>query len=64
MENGEKKELEADYIIMSLGNRPNRTLYEEVKEEFEKVYAIGDAYQCGTRCECGSYGFERAYTLE
>lgn len=27
MENGEKKELEADYIIMSLGNRPNRTLY-------------------------------------
>ncbi len=64
MENGEKKELEADYIIMSLGNRPNRTLYEEVKEEFEKVYAIGDAYQCGRVANAVHTGFERAYTLE
>lgn len=54
----------SDYIIMSLGNRPNRALYNELKNEFEKVYAIGDTYQGGRVANAVHTGFERAYTLK
>lgn len=54
----------ADYIIMSLGNRPNRTLYNEVKEQFERVYAIGDTYQSGRVANAVHTGYERAYVMK
>lgn len=64
MEDGETVEIPADYIIMSLGNRSDRGLYEELKKEFEKVYAIGDTDQPGRVANAVHTGFERAYTLK
>ncbi len=63
-ENNTTSEIPADYIIMSLGNRPDNGLYKELKEHFEKVYVIGDALQIGRIANAVHTGFERAYTLE
>lgn len=42
--NGQQKELtNLTHIIYACGSRPDNQLYEEIKDEFPKVYCIGDA---------------------
>lgn len=39
--------LEADKVILSMGVRSNRALYDEIKDELDNVYVIGDAARVG-----------------
>ena len=60
----QNKDLPADVVILSLGNRSDRTLYDKLKQVCKKVYAIGDTLQVGRIANAVHTGFERAYTLE
>lgn len=61
---GETRTLPADCIILALGNRPKTALYDALKGELDKVYAIGDTLQLGRVANAVHTGFERAYVLE
>lgn len=41
--NGSLNELPADTVVMSVGNRPNTSLYDSLKDEVKEIYNIGDS---------------------
>ncbi len=44
---GEKTELKCDLAVLSLGVKPNDSLYEELKNAYPHVYNIGDSSKAG-----------------
>lgn len=48
VENNKKsKILEADKVVLSLGVRSENALYNEIKDKFDNIYAVGDAVKTG-----------------
>jgi 2,4-dienoyl-CoA reductase-like NADH-dependent reductase (Old Yellow Enzyme family)/thioredoxin reductase len=43
----EKKKLEIDRVVLSIGVCPDNALYNEIKDQFDNVYLIGDAAEVG-----------------
>ena len=41
--NWKKTEVEADTVILAIGYRANRSLYEELEDTVDEIYVIGDA---------------------
>jgi 2-enoate reductase len=39
----QKKEIEADTVVLAMGYTPNKTIYEELKNKVSELYIIGDA---------------------
>ncbi|GCF95495.1 NADH:flavin oxidoreductase [Enterococcus florum] len=60
---GKRKTIAFDHLILSLGNRPEKSLYQEMKKEHENVLLIGDALQTGRVANAVHTGFERAYVM-
>jgi len=56
-------ELEVDKVVMALGVRSDNKLYAEIKDNFNKVYLIGDAAAPRTIAHAVKEGFEKAYIL-
>ncbi|MDO4648070.1 MAG: FAD-dependent oxidoreductase [Eubacteriales bacterium] len=64
MINSEQITLEADVMILSLGGRPNRALYDQISDQFERVINIGDSVKPGRVYSAVHSGFESAWVLE
>lgn len=65
-ENTEAKEnisYSFDYIVLSLGTRPNKELIDEIEENFSNVHILGDANKTGRIRNAMETGFELAYRL-
>lgn len=43
----QKSEILCDFVVLSMGVRPDNALYEEIKDEFMQVYNIGDSNKIG-----------------
>ena len=56
--------IDADCIVLSLGNRPNHSLYDELIKQHQKVVALGDSVQVGRVAQAVQSGFEKAYVME
>ncbi len=39
--------VEADYVVLSLGVRPDNMLYEQLKDKVKNIYLVGDAVKTG-----------------
>lgn len=44
---GRQKKIAADAVLMAVGMRPNKELYQQLKEEGIRVYQVGDAVKTG-----------------
>ena len=64
VETGEKLHLDADKVIVCIGDEPKRGLYEELSEVLDNVILTGDADKTGRIANAVRTGFERAYILE
>lgn len=62
--NSEILSIPADRIILSLGGRPNNSLYNELEGQVAKVYQLGDAIKVGRIAQAVQTGYESAYVLE
>lgn len=55
--------LDFDYVVLSMGVRPNNALAETCKKHFDRVFVIGDAQKVGRIETAVRDGFEVAYAL-
>ncbi len=60
----EQVNIPADIIILSLGNTPNRPLYDAICDKYNKVQLIGDSMQMGRVANAVHTGYQAAYILE
>ena len=60
---GEEKFLPADTVILAVGEEPVRTLYEEIRNDYENVIAIGDCREVRNIQSAIWDAFEVARTL-
>jgi len=56
-------ELDIDKVVISLGVKSDNEFYEKMKNNFNKVYLIGDAASPRKIAHAVREGFERAYIL-
>lgn len=64
LKENKKRSLEADIVILSLGGKPNRELYETIKNQFERVVCLGDAVKPGRVFSAVHSGYEAAFVME
>lgn len=62
--NNKQKSIAADCIVLSLGNRPNHELYDQLSKQHGKVFVLGDSVKVGRIAQAVQSGFEKAYVLE
>lgn len=61
----EQVEFKADYVIMSLGVRPNKELWPELREKYgTKAFLIGDVGKTGMIHDAVFSGFNAAWNLD
>ncbi len=60
-EEGVKKYVPCDAVVVSMGYHPNNTLVSELEDLGDKLVVIGDALQCANAMEAASAGFEAGY---
>lgn len=63
LDTGETKEFMFDYIILSLGTKPNTELVEEIQSNFDNVRILGDAAKPGRIRDAMETGYLNAYAL-
>lgn len=61
---GATEKIPADLVILSLGNRSNNRLYQELSELYERVYLLGDAKKVGRIANAVHTAYQAAYLLE
>ena len=47
VKSGKQSQIACDFVVLSLGVRPDNALYEEIKNDFMQVYNIGDSNKVG-----------------
>lgn len=47
VEDGSEFELDADYVVLAMGVRPDFYQLEQFEEHFEKIFYVGDAFNAG-----------------
>lgn len=60
----ETSEIGVDRVVVSLGVKPNNSLYNEVKEKFANVHLLGDAVSARKISFAIMEGFQKAFVLE
>jgi len=60
----ESVNIPADMVVISMGARPNDSLYEEIRDKFERVIKIGDSSSVGKIMNAVQSGFDTAVNLE
>ncbi len=60
----QKSEIAADFVVISLGVRSVNTVYEEIKDKFERCYLIGDAKKTGRIASATKNAFETALEIK
>lgn len=61
--NGQQEMIPADSVVVAIGSRSERALYEELKHEFPAVCLVGDANQVRTALEAIREGFDAGYAI-
>lgn len=65
MSDGKYVEFNADYVVMSLGVRPNKELWPHIREKYEdKAFLIGDVGKTGMIHDAVFSGFNAAWNLD
>jgi len=64
MTNNEQVIMPADMVILSLGIRPDKDMYDEIKDKFAKVYKVGDCSDLGKIAQAVRSGSNIGYSLE
>lgn len=64
LETGKEEGIECDHIIVSLGNRPNDALYNQLRGKLDRVVRVGDSIAVGRVAQAVLTGYERAYVLQ
>lgn len=60
-QNGVKKALPYDAIVVSMGYHPNNTLADQLKELGDKLVLVGDVKQCRDAMEAATEGYDAGY---
>ena len=60
---GKKYTIECDGVVLSMGVRPDNTLYNELKDRYNNVYAIGDCLKSGRIYNATEDAYHLAITL-
>ena len=42
---GQKQVLDADTVVLAMGNKPNRELADELKEKVSRIFTVGDCLE-------------------
>ena len=65
MSSGEEVQIEVDSVVLALGVRPRKQIYDELKQAFPdiEIRAVGDAHRGGRIGDAIRDGFEAGYTL-
>ncbi len=50
--------VDADYVVLSLGVRPENKLYDDINGKLKNVYLIGDAEKTGRIADATSQAYE------
>lgn len=62
---GEKKSINADFVVLSLGCRPDNSLYDEIKDSKKyKVINIGDSVKIGRIANATEAAFQAVMSVE
>lgn len=56
--------INADVVILSLGNKPDRSLYKELSQIYDRVYLTGDSKQVGRVANAVHTAYQAAYILQ
>lgn len=63
MENDQNITLSADEVVLCMGVTSNSSLYEELENQFDRVYNIGDSKKTGTILEAVQNAFDVAVSI-
>ena len=63
-ETGEKLEIPADLVILSLGNCSENKLFEELSSVYERIYMVGDAKKVGRVANAVHTAYQTAYLFD
>lgn len=63
LSNNKLREYKADFVVLSLGVKPVNELALAAKDQFDKLYVVGDAFKPGRIESCVRSAFETAYNL-
>ena len=62
-EDGSRKLLIADTVVLAAGLEPDRALYEAASGAFAEVYSIGDCVSCGLVTDAVASAYETAMKI-
>ena len=51
----------ADIVVMALGNRPDKSYEQQLKDTFDKVVFVGDAHKGGTMADATLSAYENCW---
>lgn len=63
LKTGVTSEIECDKVVLSMGVRPDDSLYSEIKDEFKNVYKIGDCVKTGRIFNATQDGYNIAKSI-
>jgi 2,4-dienoyl-CoA reductase-like NADH-dependent reductase (Old Yellow Enzyme family)/thioredoxin reductase len=55
---GQKHRLDVDAVVLAMGVKPENSLYEEIKNDYERVFVVGDAKKSGRIASATHGAFE------
>lgn len=63
LKTGVTSEIECDKVVLSMGVRPDDSLYNEIKDEFKNIYKIGDCVKTGRIFNATQDGYNIAKSI-
>lgn len=60
---GETVSVDADIVIMALGNRPDKAYEDKLAAAFDKVIVVGDATKAGTMADATKAAYEKCFYI-
>ena len=60
---GETVSVDADIVVMALGNRPDKAYEDKMAAAFDKVIVVGDATKAGTMADATKAAYEKCFYI-
>lgn len=60
---GETVSVDADIVVMALGNRPDKAYEDKLAAAFDKVVVVGDATKAGTMADATKAAYEKCFYI-
>ena len=55
--------MDADIVVMALGNRPDKAYEDKLAAAFDKVIIVGDATKAGTMADATKAAYEKCFYI-